>query len=209
MDKLIVENIEYSGPVGGRHTSETLQRFSYEFEFGYSYGIQAPYGFGSWALCWLLAGAIVPEHGRIFLNSKQLDAKQLRQLSWLVYYDEIKRFGFLRQSVQAQLHAHRSNINETSIIEKFYLVPERIDRSIWHIGSEIWRASCAIGYAQGRRIFCFPHIGFFRADLINEYRFLWLERVINVLKATNALILLPSVFQGDDASLMNKVIKLY
>lgn len=210
MNKLYLENIQFSGMMHTTRTGffETLKPFSYEFEFGKTYGIEGAMGSGAWGLSWIIGGAIVPNQGRTVLDGTQINAKRLRASSWLVSYDEIKRFGFIRQSVKGQVRAGSKKIDEKELLEAFLLTTERYSRKLTQMRAEKYRASSAIGFAHGKTIFCFPHMHYLRPKFIFEYRSFWLEDMLNFLKASGALVLFPSQFSQDEATMFDHIIHL-
>jgi ABC-type transport system involved in cytochrome bd biosynthesis fused ATPase/permease subunit len=167
VDKISIENIQFSGTVGRAIVAETLKPLSYEFEFGKSYAIHGRDGDGTTALSWIIGGAIVPEKGRIFFNGKEIRSKQLRTISWLVRWDEIKRFGLFSQSVKAQLRSGINYTDDETLIKAFQLTRPRLDRKLRQYSNEGYSAACAIGFVHGKRVFCFPHL---RNNFVDEYR---------------------------------------
>jgi hypothetical protein len=94
------------------------------------------------------------------------------------------------------------------IIEKFGLTPARYSRKLSQLSNEGWSASCAIGFANGREIFCFPHLDYIGTTLIRDYRYLWFEDLINLLKSTGALVILPAELSEAANGLCDEVLYL-
>jgi hypothetical protein len=203
MDTIYLQNVGYKGNVAKEELNIDIKSFTYKFEFGSSYLLDTTSSRAGWALSWLIGGALVPQSGNIYLNDKLVSRNELRGISWLIRFDHIKRMGFITQSIRRQIRSgiekprYTHQLNEENIIKYFKLTQETYNRPITQLGSEAWRASCAIGFANGKRIFCFPDMGIFRPSLIKEYRTLWFEDVIKFLKSSGSLILYPAPLSKD------------
>ncbi len=217
MSDLSLRNVSYKGTIyhrGRPLLSEEIERFDGEFQFGKSYLLNAPVGKGAWLLSWMIAGEFQPKQSEIELNRQPFSSEARKSEAWLVRFSEIKQFGFLEQSVKAQIRHGLKNFknpylkSEREIIDRFKLSSERYDRPLRQLSSEGWRASCAIGLANGRHIFCFPHIEYLRPKLIEEYRYLWFEEMLNLLKSAGALVILPTAFTDEIAGLCDEVVTL-
>lgn len=212
MKTINLTNIRYDGSMGSYSTDKPpikLNGVSCELEFGKSYLLD---GEDLWALSWIIGGALRPASGDIYLDGERVGQQNLRRISWLVRYDEIKRFGVFHQSVRSQIRAGIRNRNpfsalpdEQEIMQSFYLTPERYNRSLSQLSNEAWRASCAIGLANQKNIICFPLM---RSGFIDEYRSLWLEDILNYLKSFNVVIVIPAKMSAGAVGLFDKVIKL-
>jgi ABC-type uncharacterized transport system ATPase subunit len=188
----------YTGTFGAQSLVEQLKPVTFRFQFGHVCAINAAPGKGAWALSWIIAGRRQPDRGKLFINEDVVTASHLRAVSWAVRHDEIKRFGFIKQSVRSQIQAglktHRQhlNITEDDIKEIFLLTEGRYDRPLSQLSHEAWRASCAIGFAHGKKIFCFPHMSFLRPGFIDEYDTLWLVDMLDFLATHHCLVIYPA-----------------
>lgn len=193
-------------PVGGQknkysatHVWEELYDFSYEFEFGKAYLLRGSSGDGAWALSWILGGLVACGSGKICSDDKLVTPSDLRAHSWIVRSDEIKRFGFMRQSVQTQIqqglkkNGELLGISENQIIQEFDLTPERYDRLVTQLSHEAWRASPAIGLVHGKRIMCFPQMSPIRHTYASYIR---LKEIFEFLKSFGVMIIFP--YDGTD-----------
>lgn len=215
MKTISLTNIHYNGSLGSYSTDKTpikLSGMSCELEFGKSYLLD---GMGSWALSWIIAGALSPASGDIYLDGERIGQPDLRKVSWLVRYDEIKRFGLFPQSVRSQIRAGIRNRTHASVlpdehetIGRFYLTSERYNRPLSQLSHEAWRASCAIGLANGKKIICWPDLDYLRPGLIDEYRSLWLEDILGYLKSCNAVIVISAKTTPGADGLFDKVIEI-
>lgn len=95
--------------------------------------------------------------------------------------------------------------SEAEIIERFKLTSERYHRPMRQLSHEAWRASCAIGLAQGKKIFCFPYMDH---KMIDEYHDLWLKEMIDLLRDSGALVLIPSVATQSSKKLCDEIISV-
>jgi hypothetical protein len=190
------------------HDLGGLLQFSYNFIFGKSYLLHSKPYRGAEALSWIISGRVAQASGNILLNGKSYLPERRRQDSWFVHYDEIKRWGWLRQSVGTQIRfALKNNANpiletEAEIIEHFRLTPERLPRKLTQYSHEAWRASCAIGFALGRKIFCFPYLHY----LSRDFKDLWLKDMLDLLTAHGALVLVPAFYDWETIGLCDEVV---
>ncbi len=197
MDKLSVRNVHYDGLVN-RDVTETLARFSYDFTFGKSYLLDAELGHGAWALCWMIGGAIMREAGEIKRDQHSYSQKERLNAAWFVRFSEFKGVRASHRTVQAHVRQGLKVANnpylrsEQEIIAHFNLAPERYNRAIRSQSSEGWRASCAIGMAYGKQIFCFPYLEYLRPGFVDEYHALWLKNMFDLLRDSGALVLIPA-----------------
>ena len=196
MDLLTVRNANYQGSIlGNSQTYEVLKNFSYEFHFGKAYLLNAMIGEGAWALSWIIGGAIQQTEGTIEKNGEPYTIKDRKENSWLVHTSEVKRFGIFTQSVQKQIrHGLRTKrghylLSENDYFNRFNLSIERYNRPLRQFSNEGWRASCAVGMANAKSIFCFPHI---EPKFITEHRHLWFDELLDLLKSSGALVLCPT-----------------
>lgn len=197
MDTLSVKNLSYDEALFKRASLfDRLKNFSYEFHYGKSYLLNGCIGQGAWSACWIIGGAIKQEKGIIEKNGEPFEIEARKSMSWFVRKSEIKRFGLFRQSLKAQIqHGLRTIPNqrmqsEEDVIRHFRLTPERFNPPMRQFSGEGWRASCAIGFVNGKSIYCFPHIGYGSTHLITDYRE-WFEELLNLLKSSGALVLVP------------------
>ncbi len=216
IDTVKLINIEYQGALPSIDLDfENLKRFSCEFAFGKSYLLDAEMGHGAWALSWIVAGLMEPNAGTLLRNGVPYSTEKRRKESWCVRRDEIKRFGLLgNQTVRWQIrHGLRMSSRpdfrtETDYIERFLLTLERYNRGFRSLSNEAWRASCAVGLANGKRIFCFPHMSYLRPDFDEEWHQNFFKKIIDLLRDTGALVLIPTRVASTTQYLCDEVISL-
>ncbi|MBO7632652.1 MAG: hypothetical protein J6S78_10035 [Lachnospiraceae bacterium] len=130
-----------------------------EFETGKSYGLISEYMQGCMYVSYLLGGRIEPEKGAsIYIDGKKTDASGLEAISWNIepYYEKYKDF-VVRKSVEKALEKRMVPETFEQIAETFTLTEARYDRKLSQLSGERWRASTAIGYASGKKIFFGPY----------------------------------------------------
>jgi hypothetical protein len=215
MDKLSLSHLSYSGRIGAigiEKIVDTLQPFTYEFTFGKTYLIKAPIGSGGWALSWIIGGSLLPDSGLIQLGTHNY-LSQAKALAWCARKSQIRGLIFSNLTIKEQVarslqkrRGDKPSIEE--IVELFKLTPQRFERPITQLSHEAWRASCAIGYAANRKIFCFPHMEYVRPNFVEEYSDLWLADILSVLKAAGSLIIFPSTMPKSGYKIFDDVVDL-
>jgi ABC-type multidrug transport system ATPase subunit len=215
MDKLSVHNLSFRGYCYPKYKTafETLTNFTYQFSFGKSYFLASEIGHGGWALSWIISGLLEPDEGLILLDSLPFTRQQRRKISWCVRRDQIKRFGlFQNMNLQEQIrHGLRTTPDtylksEAEIIERFHLSEGRYKRLLRQFSNEGWRASCAVGLAHGKKLFCFPYVDYPR--VIEEHYPFLLKDVIDLLRDSGALVLIPGKWRPAGEELCDEVVEI-
>jgi hypothetical protein len=206
MKSLAIDQLEFDGVVSYAHLKvhEALRRFSFEFLFGKTYLLDADVGGGGWGLTHVIAGAAEQKSGDIYLNGDRLSQRERVRHVWYVKQSQIKKFGILgRQSTRWQI-SHGLRVRAVragcysrlgsldDYMQAFHLTLARLERPFIYWSDEMWRASCAIGLANGFRIFCFPNMQFMRRpDFDEQYYTSFFKQYVSVLKDEGSMILLP------------------
>ena len=214
MKKLSIHALEYTGklPRYG-HAKAHLKPVSYVFEFGKSYLLNGSIGEGAVALNLIIGGVLKPSRGNILLDDVTVDQTDLRQLSWYVRQDEIRRWGLFPMTVREQLihgiRKYRGSCLNTvdQIAAQFQLTSPRMERRLTQLSHESYRASSAIAVANGYRIVCYPHADT-RPGLIDEYYDLWLKSNITALKACDILVLFPANAHNKALTLCDEIVEI-
>lgn len=218
MDILSIKGIEFHGAIGTKRIEDfvdELNPFSYEFSFGKSYLLDADMEHGGWALSWIIGCRLKPNRGEILLNGIPYDFEVRKKDVWCVHWSEIKRFGFLgNQTVRSQVaHGLKTLSNpflksEKEVIEKFGLTLERYNRPFRQISNEAWRASCAVGIANSKKIFCFPNMEFLRPDFYEKFYLEKLKELLDLVKASDALVLVPAKATKGAENLCDEIVPI-
>ncbi len=180
---------------------ETLNYITFAFEFGKTYVLDGWPWDGGETLSWIIGGLIEQTHGAILNNNSVYTLKNRQKDAWCVRQSVVKvrRFSFRDATVQDEIkHGLKAAADqylktEKEIIDRFGLTPERYIRPLRTLSHEAWRASCAIGLANSRKIFCFPYM---RPDFINDNYDLWFKLTIDALREAGALVLVPTTALG-------------
>lgn len=171
--------------------------YNEEFLFRQSkvYGVFCNHGEGGWGLSYLLSGKAPINDENIRVGSHIYDKNDYVEEGWYVG-EGLKRRGIFTQEMtvknQITTALNNSNINLSTneIISKFDLNQDRVSYKLSHLSWESWRASIAVGYAGGKKIYCFPWLDTaYLKDVILNTGFLF---YINILRENGAVIIIPS-----------------
>ena len=97
--------------------------------------------------------------------------------------------------VEKALKKQNSDISSKEICELFHIYEGRFQRPLNAVGNELFRCMAAIGYANGRDVFCFPWIS---KKLVTYYIRNILD-VLEILCNLNKIVLFPTDFPFTDA----------
>lgn len=193
-----VTNLSYSGIVNPKALEplyERIDNFSCSFSYRKIVLLEGNLGDGGWALSWILGGVLRPIMGNFQKDGKECSWQDLQKETWCVPKGKTHRFTLLKRTVKSEIRhglSRRNNLyfqSEEELVESFLLTPERYNRSLSQLSEEVWRASCAIGMANNRRIFCFPHLSL--DELVDPHRS-WFISMLIKLRDFGCLVLLPS-----------------
>lgn len=128
------------------------------FESGKIYGLVSEYGQGCMYLSYLIGGKIDFGNLKIFCNETELSQNDLGNISWnLEPCNEQYRKAVVKNAIEKALKNNCAKEDFLSIAEKFLLTPPRYDRKLFQLSGERWRASAALGYANGKKLFYAPY----------------------------------------------------
>jgi hypothetical protein len=191
--------------------TRSLGGFSYDFTFGQSFLLDSErYGYGE-TLNWIIAGQISEDSGLIEKDNIYFHRKDRKKEVWFVRESTVRPyiFSFREPSVKDQIQyglktfKNQSFTDEQSVIKIFKLTPERYQRPLRVLSTEKWRASCAIGFVNGKRIFCFPYM---EERFIEDYYDSWLKEMIDFLARSGALVLIPTAITDVTRKLCDRVV---
>ncbi|MBO7356493.1 MAG: hypothetical protein J6U50_07665 [Lachnospiraceae bacterium] len=169
------------------------------FETGRSYGLVSEYMQGCMYLSYLLGGKIKLEDGlEISVDGRNVQAEDLSMLSWNIepYYEKYKNLT-VRRSIAKALEKNAAEESFEQLAEIFVLTEPRYGRKLSQLSGERWRASTALGYASGRKIFYAPYMPSLFYSRMNM-----LPEIINFLTSHDCMVLLPV---GSDTYIKNCV----
>lgn len=181
-----------------------LKQGNYDFISSRVYAFVGDPNGGGYALSCLLAGLADPGKNQVRVDGNLLDLSELKKISC---YIGCGLQGFLNKKLTVKQQIIKA-LNESAdpksfdrafdmIADKFALTPERINRRFAYTGNEHWRASIAIAYAGGKRIYCSPFID---EQIWEDHLRIQLETWIRMLRDEDRLVFLPvsgiSKFRG-------------
>lgn len=188
-DRLVC--VEY---LGNEATTDMLYTDHFTFQSGNIYSIIGEIGSGGWAISYLLSGKVPVEQEEVFINKRKLLPGDYVNLGWYMGEGSQGKRGYNNSSVGKQirkgLRQSKLKLSDEDIISKFNLSRERIECKFSQLSWERWRASAAIGYAYGKKVFCFPFVN--TAILNNIVTNSYLPMYLNVLKNEGACIIIPT-----------------
>lgn len=175
---------------------DTLGHFNYRFTSGI-YLIEGECATGGWALTTILSGRDTMYEGKIFLNDEEVTYEELKKSSCYVGIDAglKKHFGLKPMTVKEQIeYGIKKGLSFSADIDdirkKFGISEERFVRDINHVSGERWRASIAIGYALGKKVYCFPWVN---SHFLNSHADNF-KLCFQSLKTVNAIVILPTTY---------------
>lgn len=160
-----------------------------KFQSGKIYGLISEFQQGCMYLSYLMGGKIDFGDLKIYYNEVEISQNDLKENSWnLEPCREDYKKVVVKKSIEKALK--KSNLEEKfeDIAEKFILTEPRYDRKLFQLSGERWRASAALGYASGKKIFYAPY---------NTSKFYYqmcqsgLLKVLRELTQKGAVVLLP------------------
>jgi hypothetical protein len=186
---------------------------NYTFTFGKCYLLDGWPWHGGDTLSWLIGGVFDEFSGKLLKNELLYTLKERQEDAWCVRANEIKwhKFRFHEATVQEQIqYGLKTNSqpyfkSEQEFIEQFHLTIERYRRPLRQLSNEAWRASCAIGLANGRRVFCFPYV---LPEVVNMNAEMHFKAMFRTLTNAGAMILLPTTAVGlfDPEGLFDEIV---
>lgn len=189
----------------------SLTGFSYSFIFGKSFLLDSgAFGWGE-TLNWVISGQAIEDSGKVHRNGLYFRERERKKDVWFVRGSSIKpgwivfREPTIQEQVRYGLRTCKNQIctSEQEVMDVFRLTPIRYQRPIRTLSAEAWRASCAIGFVNGRRIFCFPHMD---ESAVLLYYDLWLKDMIGFLKNSGSLVLIPTAVNDVTRNLCDDIV---
>jgi len=172
-------------------SKESFMEINYTFVGGHTYGFISDFGCGSWGLVTCLGGRCKAPTGEVILDGRAVDCSELSNYSCFIsekVFEGINTADNLlstKESVEKALRISNLPYSTQEIKAMFNLSDGRFERNLNYVSGEIWTISVAIGFAQGKEIFCFPWL--------NERDISRLEGPhISILKKNNKIVLIPS-----------------
>ena len=214
MEKIVLENFSVGGKCDIFHhgvLNDCLQKSNYTFNAGNLYGIIGEFGNGGAALSCGITGKTDYYEGSIYIDGNEIYFDELKNISWYIGDDLKKKRNFLKRemTVKEQIIYGLNHYNRCCdfeiIKQQFNLSTERIDRCIEYVSGERWKASCAIGYANGKEIFCFPLMNTNDYNLFGEQ----FKSILNVLLDSMCVVIMPTTKEDNIKKISSNYCALY
>ncbi len=196
LEKIVLKNFSAGGSCNLFHLGipqEYLRPSDFEFHAGNLYGIIAEFGSGGAALSCCLTGNTKFYEGKIYIDDKEETISYIVKNSWYVGYDfygsrNPLRRKTIKEQIKAGVLATHCELNAETIQNMFCVSNERVGRSIKKVSGERWKASIAIGYAYGKKIFCYPWMNSRDVEHLKDQ----MKNNIEVLINNNCIVVLPT-----------------
>lgn len=216
LEKIVLKNFSVGGECNLFHHGlvlDCLEKQYLEFEQGNLYGIIGEFGDGGAALSCGITGNTNYYEGQIFIDDKETSIEYLAKNSWYVGSDlyssnSKKLFGskprMTKNTIKEQIEYGIKKINHDldfcTVQSIFALSNERVSRNIDYISGERWKASVAIGFANGRSIFCYPWFNSRDIDHLEEQ----LMCTITALLDFGCIVIIPTTKKVNIEKISNK-----
>lgn len=177
------------------YSTNVLCEKSFSFYTGKIYGILCNHNECGWGVSYLLSGRAAIDQEKIFINGKEYNKGEIIKEGWYVGEGINKKFfcplnNTLKKQILFALKQSKINQNLNDVIDKFELSRDKIDCKFFKLGWESWRASVAIGYAYGKKIYCYPWMDTaYLKELIYNSGFIFYS---NILKNAGNITILPA-----------------
>lgn len=196
LEKIVLKNFSVGGTCDLFHhgvTQDCLHNYSFEFQVGNLYGVVGEFGNGGAALSCGLTGNTDFYEGRIYIDDKEETISNIIKNSWYVGYDLYGshnpfRRKTIKEQIEAGVRATHCELSAKTIQDIFYVSEERVGRNIKKISGERWKASIAIGYAYGKKIFCYPWMNSRDVEHLKEQ----MAKNIKILIDNKCVVVLPT-----------------
>ena len=209
MEKIVLENFSVGGKCNLFHHGivlDCLQNHYFEFHTGNLYGIIGEFGNGGAALSCGLTGNTNFYEGKIYVDDKEMPMEHIINKSWYVGLDLNKskslfrRKKTIKQQIEYGARTSSQEFNIDTIQNIFRLSDERIDRNIECVSGERWKASAAIGYANGRKVFCYPRMN---SNDIEHFK-VQLSKTIEYLIQSRCIVIMPTTTEENVKKICTK-----
>ena len=204
LEKIEIKNISVGGDCNLFHHGivvDYLEKKSFVFKSGGLYGIIGEFGCGGAALSCGISGDANFYEGEVNVDEKESTIDYLISNSWYVgndlyKYDSKGLFGrkpkikknTIKEQIEYGVHNGKQSLDFHTIQSIFDLSEERVNRNIEFVSGERWKASAAIGFANGRKIFCYPWMNSKDIDHIKEQ----MSKTVKCLTDSGCIVILPT-----------------
>ena len=216
MKKIVFNDFSVGGECNLFHYGiprELLQKHDFEFYAGNLYGIIGEFGDGGAALSCGITGNTKYYKGRIFIDEVECSIDHVIENSWYVGNDLFKykskglffnkpKFNknTIKEQIEYGIRCKKTNESFSTIQNMFNVSNDRIVRNINYVSGERWKASAAIGYANGRKIFCYPWMNTKDVEHLREQ----LSHTIKVLQENGCIVIMPTTKEENIKKISDK-----
>ena len=219
LEKIVFENFSAGGTCKIFHhgiVNEWIQNKSFELHIGTLNGIIGEFGNEGAAISCGLTGNVRFYGGRIYVDDKEETISAVLKTSWYVGHDiygshkplfdiygtrnPLLRRKSIREQIIAGVKANHCDLSADIIQNMFELSEPRVGRSIKYVSGVRWKASIAIGYAYGKKIFCYPWMNSYDVKLFGEQ----ITKSIKVLTDNNCTVIFPTTKEENILKLSEK-----
>lgn len=172
LEKIKFVDISFGGKCNLFHygtVQDCLQKRDFEFSMGHLYGIVGEFGEGGVALSCGITGNTGYYEGKIYIDDIEKTMKDVVDISWYIGGDlhlnernvlfhkkpQIYK-NTIKEQIEYGINCGKTEESFFAIQNMFSVSSERVGRNINFVSGERWKASAAIGYANGKSIFCYP-----------------------------------------------------
>ena len=204
LEKIVLKNFSVGGKCNLFHHGlvlDCLEEQYLEFCQGNLYGIMGEFGSGGAALSCGITGNTKFYEGQIFIDDKEVTIDYLIQNSWYVGNDLYnansnklldKKMRIMKNTIKDQIEQGVRKVNNkldaNTIQDMFGISSERVCRNIEYVSVERWQASVAIGFANGRKLFCYP---WFNSKDIGKLE-KQLTNTVKTLRDLGCIVIMPT-----------------
>ena len=168
---------------------------NYSFEKSKKYCIISDFHNGSWGLASCIGGNCAYSTGTVYVNSKITKVEDLKHYSCFVAANELNGINHLIERVPVKIilnHYLKESglrLRLKDIQDVFHLSNNNLEKPFIEQDKSIWMSSLAMGYVQGKDIFCFPWLN---ENEIDHFLLAHDIGVIDFLKDNNKIVVVPS-----------------
>ncbi len=204
MEKIIIDKFSAYGSCDLFHhgkSKDSVEIRNFELKPGCLYGFIGELGNGGAALSCGLTGNIDYYHGEIYIDNQKTSIEFLIDISWYIgndlYSNKLGDIFHIKPRLSSRsiinqiengIKKGKCNLDSRYIQDGFNLSSERIRRNIRYTSGERWKMSAAIGFANGKRLFCYPWLNSYDINHLSEQ----ISATVNFLLSHDCIVLIPT-----------------
>ena len=106
----------------------------------------------------------------------------------------------IKEQIEYGVRCKLTDADFSTIQKMFCISSERVDRNISFVSGERWKASAAIGYANGKKVFCYPWMNSKDIEHLKEQ----LSHTVKVLLDAGCIVIMPTTKAENIKKVTNK-----